>query len=123
MFMAFFSWWYTEGWQRQMQRVVERIVMLMDVFSIDLILRTLFMPFRQIDADRVNGPLGVQLRAFIDKLVSRIIGAMIRFAVLIAGCISIAVGCVVGAVYLALWPVLPMLPVAGLILSLQGWMP
>lgn len=119
--MAFFSWWYIEGWHRQMTNVLQRIALLMDMFSIDLILRTLFSPFRQIDANKVNGPLNVQMHAFIDKTVSRLIGALVRLAVLVAGCISIVVGCVAGMVYLAMWPLVPVLPLVGFIVMMQGW--
>lgn len=102
---------------------MERIAALFDLFSIDLILKTLFMPFRQIDAERVNGPLGVRFRSFIDKLVSRLIGAMVRLAVLAAGCISIIGGAVLGAVYLCVWPVVPFLPLVGLALAVADWIP
>lgn len=123
MLMAFFSWWYSEGWKRQLNNVSDRMVGLIDLFSIDLILRTLFSPFRQISAGRTDGPIGAQLRAFFDKLISRGIGAMVRTAVLIAGSIVIIFSGFVGIIYLLVWPFLPVLPLVGLIMLAIGWVP
>ncbi len=123
MFMAFFRWWYTDGWERQVKQVQNRLYGLIDTFSIDLIIRTLFAPFRQISAGRVSGPIGQQFRAFIDRLISRGIGAMVRLMVLFTGCIVIAFATFTSLLYLLVWPFLPALPVIGVILTLQGWIP
>lgn len=117
MLMAFFSWWYKEGWERQITTVKNRLVSLIDTFSIDLILRTLFSPFRQISAEGTQGPIGIQLRAFTDKLISRFIGAMVRTVVLITGCIVIAFSALIGALYLVVWPLIPFAPLVGLIIA------
>ena len=122
MFMAFFSWWYGEGWQRQLHMVTTRIAGMVDLFSIDLLIRTLFAPFRQISAGRVDGPVGVQLQAFVDKIISRFIGALVRTAVLIAGVIAIAVTSFVSMAYLAVWPFMPFLFVIGILTGLSGWL-
>lgn len=121
--MAFFSWWYTEGWWRQVGRARGRIAAWFDYFSFDIIARTFFAPFRQISAGRVEGPLGVQLRAWVDRLVSRFIGAMVRSAVLVAGTITIVFTALVAFLQLVLWPILPLAPVIGVILMLTGWLP
>ena len=123
MLLAFFSWWYGEGWRRQLDNARARIASWFDYFSFDLISRTLFAPFRQISAGKVDGPIGVQLRAWVDRLVSRFIGAMVRIGVLIAGTVTIAVMAVLAVVQLILWPMLPLAPVAGLILTIAGWQP
>lgn len=72
------SWWYGAGWVAEAKRVRERIASTADYFSIDLLVKTLFSPFRQISAGKVNGPLGVKWRAFVDRLISRCIGALIE---------------------------------------------
>ncbi len=123
MVMAFFVWWYGDGWRRQFRLVADRINQMLDTFSFSLILRTLFSPFRQISAGRVDGPLGVQFQAFIDKTISRFIGALVRIAVLITGAISIAVGTVLGVLYVAFWPLIPVLPLVGFAMMLSGWVP
>jgi hypothetical protein len=95
----------------------------MDYFSIGLLLKTLFSPFRQISAGQVRGPLAVQMRAFFDRLISRLIGAMVRITIMIVGLVAIFFSVIIGVIGLILWAFIPLLPIVGLILWLIGWMP
>jgi len=104
-------------------RLREKLMSTLDYFSIDLLLRTFFSPFRQISAGRVRGPLGVQMRAFFDRLISRVIGAMIRFTMIIFGIFAIVMYTVVGGAMVAVWGVIPLLPVLGVVLFVSGWVP
>lgn len=117
------SWWYGRGWRNAAMRVGQRLVNLEDYFSIDLLLKTFFSPFRQISAGRVQGPLGVQMRAFFDRLVSRVIGAMIRLFTILIGLIAIVIYAVIGVVVLVVWALIPLLPIAGIWLFATGWIP
>lgn len=116
-------WWYTEGWRQRLVVLQESVDSMMDYFSIDLLLKTLFAPFRQISAGRVDGPLDVQLRAFFDQLVSRVIGAVVRTIVVVIGAVAIGLGLLADGLLLAAWAFVPLLPVFGLILFLLGWVP
>ena len=117
------SWWYGAGWKQQAYRTANRLMSLMDYFSIDSLLKTLFSPYRQISAGKVRGPVGVQLRAFFDRTFSRIIGAVVRTIVIIIGSFTIVVAAIWGIVSLLLWLVMPLLPVAGVVLWMMGWTP
>ncbi|MGB3023817.1 MAG: hypothetical protein WBB39_03340 [Candidatus Saccharimonadales bacterium] len=121
--MAFFSWWYGEGWGRQMARSSDRMVGLLDMFSFDLLLRTLFQPFRQISSGAVQGSLSVQMQAIVDKLISRFIGAMIRIVMLFVGLLSMIVVGVFSLAQVLIWPLLPAAPLIGLLLMTSGWLP
>lgn len=110
MLMAFFSWWYGAGWRHQAAVVSEQLAHLLDTFSFSLLLKTLFSPFRQISAGTVGGPLGVQLQAWFDRLVSRFIGAMVRVTMMIAGSVIIFGTLMFGVIRMGLWPVLPLVP-------------
>lgn len=123
MITALLGWWYGAGWQLQASEVLRRFDELSDSFSIGLLLRTLFSPFRQISAGGVQGPLGVQMRAWVDRLVSRFIGALIRTAVIIAGLITMLIFGLVSLLLLMIWPLIPLLPFIGLLLSSMGWVP
>lgn len=116
-------WWYTGGWVQAARRVMLKLDGLLDYFSIDLLIRTLFSPFRQISAGAVDGPIDIKVRAFFDKLISRLIGALVRLVVLLIGVLSIIVGVAGGLLYLLGWAVVPFLPVIGLIVMLAGWIP
>lgn len=113
-------WWYTDGWRQRVFWVSHRLDAALDYFSIDLLLKTLFAPYRQISAGKVDGPLEVQLRALIDKLFSRVIGAFIRLVILLVGVVVIVMQLLVGIVVLVVWAAVPLLPFLGFALSITG---
>lgn len=117
------SWWYGAGLKLRYARFLDRLAKTYDYFSIDLLAKTLFAPFRQISAGKVRGPLVVQWRAFVDRLVSRMIGAMIRSIIMIVGSVWITISALLGILMLLGWLVLPFAPVAGIVLMTTGWVP
>ena len=117
------SWWYGDGWRQRFALIKARLGRTGDYFSIELLLSTLFSPFRQISTGRVSGPLAVQMRAVFDRLLSRLIGALVRTAVLIVGVFVIGAQIVTGLIILALWALIPLFPVISLIASVIGWVP
>jgi hypothetical protein len=116
-------WWYGDGWRLRASLVANRLDGTIDYFSVDLLLKTLFSPYRQISAGRVDGPLGVQMRAMVDKLFSRIIGAIIRLIILLIGAVAIGLQVAIGLIILVAWGILPLLPIIGLVLTFIGWTP
>jgi hypothetical protein len=117
------SWWYGPGWRQRAARLGERLKASMDYFSIDLLIRTFFAPFRQIAAGKVSGPLGVQMRALLDRIISRIIGAMVRFVMVIIGSLTIGFHALLGVVFLVLWAIIPLMPIIGIVLFVTDWIP
>lgn len=121
--MGMFSWWYGAGWERCIASVKANLLGLYDYFSLDLLVRTLFAPFRQISAGQVRGPIAVQMRALLDNLISRVIGAVVRTTVLVIGSLMLLVACVVGAIRIVLWPFVPALPLLFISFVVAGWVP
>jgi hypothetical protein len=117
------QWWYGRGWIMRVSRLREKLMGTLDYFSIDLLLRTFFSPFRQISAGQVRGPLGVQMRALLDRIISRVIGAMIRLVMIVVGVLAIILYTLIGGLMIVLWGVIPVLPVLGIILFMSGWVP
>lgn len=120
LFASFLSWWYGAGWQQTMQRALHRLHRAAEFFSLGLLVRTLFAPYRQISAGAVRGNLTVQWHAFIDRTFSRLVGAVVRTTVLIAGAVSLIVTAIMLGVWLLIWPLLPVLPVAFIVLAITG---
>lgn len=116
-------WWYFEGWKKRASHLMSNIESLMDYFSIGLLLKTMFYLFRQDGAEKVRGSLDVKVKAFFGRIISRAIGAMIRFTVLIFGMVSITLSVIVFCLELIIWPILPFLPIVGSILAVAGWIP
>jgi hypothetical protein len=117
------SWWYGAGWIARARLIRERIASTVDYFSISLLLRTLFSPFRQISAGKVNGSIGVKWRAFIDRTISRVIGAFVRIIIIAIGIVTITAYSVIGLVTLVVWAVIPLFPFIGFLLFISGWVP
>lgn len=117
------SWWYGSGLVRYVQSLLIKLKIMIDFFSIGSLFKTLFSTYRQISADRIDGPLGIRLRAFFDKLLSRFIGAMIRSGVILSGLFMIILRIFLDIILIILWVITPMLPVAGLIMWVIGWVP
>ena len=121
--MGFFLWWYSDGWKRLLRVASDKLASIFDYFSIDLLVRSLFSPFRQISAGSVQGPLPVQLRAFVDQLFSRVIGAVVRTIMIFIGTISIIGAAIYQLLKICLWAVVPVLPLVGLVMMFIGWTP
>lgn len=117
------SWWYGDGWRQRLQIVKSRLAHSSDYFSIGQLASTLFAPYRQISAGSVAGPIGVQFRAFIDKLISRIVGMFVRLFVLIFGIIALSLQAILGIIILIFWMIIPIFPAIGLIVFVIGWVP
>lgn len=117
---SFISWWYGSGWKDGAQNSLGRLRRTADLFSFGLILPTLFAPFRQISAGGVRGPLGDQFRVFLDRTVSRFVGFVVRIVMLIVGCLALIVLSLGCALWLIAWPLIPLTPVALVILAIGG---
>ena len=118
--MGILQWWYGEGWLRHMKRSYVGLLRAADTFSIGLLFRTLFNPFRQISAGAVQGPFPVQLRAFVDRLFSRCIGGVFRILAIGVGLVVILVRSVWTIVSIVIWTILPLTPVIGITLWAAG---
>ena len=117
-----FLWWYSQGWSVFIHKIRLFLTNIIDFFSMSSLIRTLFQPFRQISAESASSDssLDLKFQMFIDRLVSRIIGFFTRLFLLLVGCIIIIVGSIVCLIFIILWPFIPFLPIAGIILSIIG---
>ena len=93
-----------------------------DFFSIGLLLKTLFQPFRQISADESSEHRGLEgvLVVVTDKIVSRLIGFIVRTGIIIIGIIAMTVQLVCCLALAIAWPCVPLLPIAGIIVCMMG---
>lgn len=100
--------------------VVSRLDRTIDYFSIDLLAKTLFSPFRQISAGKTSGPIGVKIRALVDNLISRVIGAAVRTVIMVFGGLAILVHASWGLIVVLCWLIIPIVPVVGAIVWIIG---
>lgn len=118
------SWWYGRGWIGQWKRMASRFKTTLDFFSVGQLLATLFAPFRQISATSGNnGSFSAAMRAAFDKLISRIIGAIVRFFTILAGLVVISLQAVYELIIVIAWWFVPVVPLVGFVLLAIGWVP
>lgn len=117
------SWWYNQGLGGQFGRIRDRLLATSHFFSIGQLMATLFSPFRQISAGKVQGSIATQMRAFSDRTISRAIGAVVRLFTILAGIIVLLLQTVGEVLIIAVWLTLPLFPVAGFIMFAIGWVP
>ncbi len=123
VFVGFLTWWYRSGFGLAIRRIRDWLASTYDYFSIDVLLGSLFAPFRQISAGRVDGPVGIKMRAFFDRLFSRLIGAFVRSLVILVGLLGLLATVIIGTIYVILWTVLPLLPIIFIVLFMIGYLP
>lgn len=117
--LSFLEWWYSRGWAIYFEGFRARIRNSADFFSIGLLLKTLFQPFRQISANESDENRGIDahFQIIIDKLISRLIGAIVRICIIVAGLILMTIEIIGGIALGILWPFVPLLPIAGIVVS------
>ncbi len=116
------SWWYAHGWNVFIKKNRHTLSNIVDFFSMNSLIRTLFKPFRQISAETASADssLDLKMHMFLDRLISRFIGFFSRLFLLIAGTFIIIVGAICSFVLIILWPLVPFIPIAGIILTITG---
>ncbi len=109
--LGLFSWWYGRGWAGVLKSTQHRLASLGEMFSIKILLNTLFAPWRRIITYPGAG-LDARLRALGDNLVSRCVGFTVRFFVLLAAGVAFLCMIAVGILELVVWPLTPLLAAA-----------
>lgn len=114
-------WWYGAGWHWAIHRaIIERLEWCAETFSILPLIKTWFSPFKQTFSGRVKGGLDVHFHAFLDNIVSRVIGFLIRSVLITVGLIGCVFVAITGILFILLWPLLPVLPFVAIVLISAG---
>jgi hypothetical protein len=117
--LDFFTWWYDQGWRLLARNAQKRMAKTVRMFSVPILLRTLFAPWRRI-VTYPGASFDAHIRAFLDNLVSRAVGFTVRIFVLLAAVIGLAVVSVVVVVELIVWPLVPLATIAAIAKGLVG---
>jgi hypothetical protein len=115
----FFGWWYGRGWGLTVQALKRRLGAISANFSVGQLLKTLFSPWRRI-ITYPGASLQARFRAWGDNLFSRIIGFFVRFFVLLAAALTLAIVGVLSLLQIIVWPLLPLAVVACVVKGVIG---
>ncbi len=120
--IALFSWWYTTAWKGIAHSIDTRFHSALNFFSVGLLLRTLFDPYRQIAAVKGKGMnIDAQFRAWADRSFSRMVGAVLRSIFICTGLLAAFFVVLFGVLQMILWPLIPALPLIALLGMGLGW--
>ena len=117
-----FLWWYSSGWKVFVDKLKAALSSITDFFSMGSLVRTLFKPYRQISAEtaRDGASIDIKFHMFLDRLISRIVGFFSRLTLLLVGIIIIIFGGIISFILVILWPIIPLLPIVGIVLTAMG---
>lgn len=110
LIIGFVNWWYGAGWAKWYQKLGQRIHDLFESFSVPILLRTMFEPWRRI-ITLPGKSIQERLRAVLDNAVSRLVGFTVRFFVLLAVLVLLVFWLIVGVLEIVIWPILPPLAI------------
>lgn len=109
LFLDFLKWWYGPGWALRFKMLVEHFINTINYFSVGIILKTMFSPWRQIiSSSRKDQSINSKFTAILDNIVSRTVGFFVRVFVLFAAVIILILVVIMNVVYVVVWPLLPL---------------
>lgn len=102
------GWWYGPGFKDLGQKFSSLLESTSDFFSIGLLGKSLFKPFRQtLTVSNYKRTFGEKIA---DALVSRTIGFLVRLCLIVVGFILLTIEVFVMAFTYVMWPIVPLLP-------------
>jgi hypothetical protein len=114
------SWWYLDGFKLFFLKLWAKLGDTADLFSIGSLLKTLFAPYRQISANASGVSIDDKFFAFIDRMVSRLVGGVARLGIITVGIIVLLIQLVGSIFSLMLWPLMPLAPILFVTLFVLG---
>ncbi len=107
MIFEMLRWWYVTGWVQAARRIGSWTSSVEHMFSLSLLLRTLFAPWRRIVSYAGKG-LDARIHASLDNLVSRAVGFVIRIFVILAAGVAMLGALILSVLMVVIWPLLPL---------------
>lgn len=121
--ISLIGWWYGSGFLIRLKSLGGAMSRMADKFSIGLLIKTLFNPFRQIDAGAQGKGISEKFQAFLSRLISRFVGFVARTILIIAGVIVLIAQALGSFVMIIFHLAVPLLPVVGIVMMVIGWVP
>ncbi len=106
-FTHYLIWHYTRAYRDMVALYLNFAWYITHLFSMPLLLRTLFSPWKRITAGHRKFDLEDWAEAVTFNILSRIIGFIIRGVLIVMGLIGIALLTIGFALFLILWCLLP----------------
>lgn len=105
---AFFSWWFIYVPSKIFYICGKLLNKTFNYFSIDLLFKTILLPWKRDEIDTTNMSLDQKLQVMVMNMISRLVGAVVRGGTIVIGFVimtAIIVSAVLGTVGFILIPV------------------
>ena len=117
--VIFWRWYYGEAVKDLLMKWKNFVIFSLEYFSIPLLLKTLFAPWKR---DITRKPRGLDLKKLFEyitfNLISRSIGFIIRFLTICVGILFFFFVAIAGAMFFIIWIFLPLIFIGLLILAI-----
>lgn len=107
--ITYFSWWYGTELKFLWQAIGTMIAKIYSFFSISLLIKTLFDPWKRDVVSAENLSINDRFRLLIGNLVSRFVGFLIRFVTILIGLFFTLAFALLMIVFLVVWLFLPII--------------
>jgi len=111
--------WYIFSIKSLFSNIKLIVLKTLDYFSVTILLKTLFYPWRRDVMTTRNLPINIRFRVMIFNLLSRLIGACVRLVTIFIGLIITFLVYILGAATIVVWILMPMLVLAGFIIGIS----
>ncbi|MBU2563987.1 hypothetical protein KKA23_00155 [Patescibacteria group bacterium] len=116
--LIFWKWYYTKGVKNILFAWKNFILFSVEYFSIPLLLKTLFSPWKR---DITKKPRGLDLKKIFEYIsfntISRGLGFVIRFFTILVGILFFLLTLIIGCFIFIIWLILPLIFIGLLILA------
>lgn len=116
----FFEWWLVDEpvllWGITV-KITRRVLIF---FSIPVLIKTLFSPWKRDVHSAVNSSLDVIVKVLVDNLISRLIGFVVRLITIAVGLLVTTITFVAGIAFLLFWFFLPVLAFGVILWGFNG---
>jgi hypothetical protein len=101
-------WHYTKAWKDLLRVIDNYLWFIGNYFSINLLLGTLFSPWRRLKISGGRGQADGFFAALLINTLMRLVGFIFRLFVILSGACAILITLFLGFVAIVLWLVLPL---------------
>lgn len=119
VFVIFWRWYYIEAIRGILKGWRNFIIFSLEYFSIPLLLKTLFAPWKR---DITRRPRGLDLKKLFEyisfNLISRGLGFFVRLITICVGILFFFLVIILGALFFVIWLVLPLIIIGLFVLGL-----
>lgn len=111
---SYITWHYGEALRDGLRVWTNLLWFLSNFFSLSLLIRTFFAPWKRIQESR--GRLSIEniAEAVVTNTIMRFVGALMRFVVICIGCLAVLATFWLGVVFLVVWLLMPLLCIGSL---------